>query len=265
MNLAVPLRGCLRQGRSWGSPGLWWALLASAGLSGWARGEVVAFPEFTANTARAYLQVIVQTIQVQAGAEADGCFILARVQSQLGDANQAERLARQALERDPNRGEIQAFLAGLLIQQDRMEEAADYLRQALALKPEIPGGYRRLGMVLDRLGDREGARKALERGVHQDPQDAAAQLSLGRLLLDQGADTEAITHLRIACQLDPGSANAFYVLARAQTQTGDQESSRQSLKTYQQLKQKEKADLDARNKAYDDERFMRVLAAGFTW
>ena len=242
---------------------LCWALWSSLWVLGWAEGEPAAFPEFKAEAARAYLQTIVQTVQAEAGAEADACFILARVRDQLGEKGEAERLARRALECDPRRAEIQVFLAGLLILQDRMEAAAGCLRQAVQLKPEIPGGYRQLGMVLDRLGDREGARKAFEMGIQQAPQDGTAWLVLGRLLLDQGRTGDALLHLEKARQLDPKLSGAFYALSQAQSRLGAAEAARDSMKTFQQLKQLEKADLDAKNTGYDDEKLMRVLAAGF--
>ena len=80
-----------------------------------------------------------QAVQAQAKGEHEVCFVLARVWSQLGQKEEAERLARRASELNPNRAEIQSFLAGLFIHQDRMAEAAVCLRRALALKPDAPG------------------------------------------------------------------------------------------------------------------------------
>jgi len=244
----------------WG-PG--WRLWASLWVLGGMAGEPAAFSDFKPETARDYLRAVVQTVQEEVGTDADACFVLARVRDQLGEKVEAERLARLALESDPRRAEIQMFLTGLLIHQDRMEEAVGCLREAVRLKPEIPGGYRQLGMVLDRLGDREGARKAFEMSLQQAPQDGTAWLVLGRLLLDQGQTGDARVHLEKACQLDPKLSGAFYALSQAQSRLGAAEAARESMNTFRQLKQSEKAELDARNTGYDDEKFMRVLAAGF--
>jgi len=226
-------------------------------------GDLPVFPEYKPEEARAYLQAVAQQPQTEPGAEADAHFILARLRDQLGERREAERLARQALEADRRRPDIQVFLAGILILQDRMEEALVCLREAVRLKPDIRGGYRQLGMVLDRLGDRAGARKAFETSIQQAPQDAAAHLVLGRLLLDTGEFGEAARHLERACQLGPKLAGAFYALSQAQSRLGATEAARESAKTYQQLKQSEKDHLDDRNVGYDDEKFMRVLASGF--
>ena len=236
---------------------LWARLVTGAGA------EPGAFPEFRPDAARDYLQAVVQGVQDSVGEGPDACYALARVRSQLGEKEAAERWARQALERDPRRPEIQVFLAEMLILQDRMAEAVGFLRQALALKPDNPGGHYRLGMALDRLGDREGARHALETAVRHAPEDATTRLVLGRLLLDQGEVREAAVNLQKACQLDPELSGAFYALSQAQGRLGETESARRSLETFRALKQREKAELDARNASYDDARFMRTLAAGF--
>jgi tetratricopeptide (TPR) repeat protein len=189
--------------------------------------------------------------------------IQARLASQLGRNDEAERLARRGLEADPRRADIQVFLADLLIRQDRLEDAAQCLRTAVALRPEIGGGYSRLGMVLDRLGDREGARKALEMAIQHMPSDATAFLVLGRLLLDQDRTGDALLHLEKARQLDPKLSGAYYALSQAQSRLGAAEAARDSMNKFLELKRVEKAELDAQNTDYDDEKFMRVLAAGF--
>jgi tetratricopeptide (TPR) repeat protein len=236
-------------------------LWMSLGTLGFAQGDTSTFPDFKPETAREYIRAVAGTVQDQAGVDVDACFILARVRSQLGEKDAAEKLARQALDRDPSRVEIHSFLAGMLIQQDRMEEAARCLHQAVRLKPEAARDHRQLGMVLDRLGDRTGAQNEFETVIRLSPTDATGRLLLGRLLLDQGAK-EAAFHLEKACQLDPTLAGAHYALSQVRRRLGDQDGARESLKTYQELREKEKEALDAQNAALDNEKGMRILAAG---
>ncbi|MCZ7639956.1 MAG: tetratricopeptide repeat protein [Verrucomicrobia bacterium] len=125
------------------------------------------------------------------------------------------------------------------------------------------GAQRRLGMVLERMGDRSGAQKALETAVRQAPEDATSRLVLGRLLLGEGQTLEAVQQLEKAVQLNPNLSGAFYALSQARTRLGEAEAAREALSTFRRLKEKEMAELDARNTGYDDELFMRVLAAGF--
>ena len=223
----------------------------------------VAFPEFSVEGAQNYFEIVAPGFQAQVGDVPEVYFILARLRNRLGHQDDAEHLARRALELDRKRADIQSFLGELFIQQDRLQEAARCLRKALELDPKRAADYRRLGMTLDRLGDRSGAREAFTNGIHLAPTDATTQLLLGRLLLDEKQPAEAVAHLVKACQLDPASANAFYVLSQAQAELGNENAAQESLKTFQQLKQKEKQVLAANDTAYDDRQVMRSAAAGF--
>ena len=254
MNVALPFH------RSLGGLGL---LLIGLGFVCRAWGAPVAFPEFSVESAQHYLEIVTPAFQAQAGDTAETFFILARLQNRSGHQDEAERLARRATERDPHRADIQSFLGELFIQQDRLQEAAQCLRQAIKLDPKRAADHRKLGMVLDRLGDRAGAREEFTAGIRLTPADATAELLLGRLLLDEKQPAEAAAHLTKACQLDPASANAFYVLSQAQAQLGEEDAAQKNLKTFQQLKQKEKQSLAADDTAYDDRKVMRSVAAGF--
>ncbi len=220
-------------------------------------------PEFRVETARDYLLAAARQGLAQAGTNAESCLIQGRLQNNLGQQDEAERLARQALSLAPTRADIQVFLAGLLIHQDRMEEAAAGLRRAVATDAKVERGQVLLGMTLERLGDPKGAEAAFAAAIRQKPRDAEARLFLGRLLLDQGHAKEAIVQLEEACQLDAESRNNRYVLFQAQTRAGDAEGARQSLEKLQQLKAKEKSPMEASDNGQTDGPKMRVYAAQF--
>lgn len=266
MSATMPSTGCIGPHRFRTRGGVvcvrFWLFWLTLGVLGSAWGDPAAFPKYQAETARDYLLTVMKAIPAQAGSDAEVCGILARAQSQLGDKIEAERLARQALELDPRRAEMQSFLATLFIQQDRMEEAARSLREAVRLKPEDAREYRQLGMVLDRLGDRPGARDAFETALRLRPGDATGRLLLGRWLLDQDQPAAAAAQLERACQLDPKLSGAFYALSQARARLGDATGAREVLKTYQALRDQEKAALDAKNAAVDNEKGMRILTAG---
>ena len=263
----------------WPQPNPWRGRPRRRGFAGWqshvailwvvlvlgfsAGAETAPFPEYQPATAREYLGTLIRAIEDQAGSGADTRFLQARLEQQLGRQDEAERLARQALALDGSHPDIPSFLADLCVRQDRLEEAARWLRDALRLDPQLPGGDRRLGMVLDRLGDPTGAREAFARAIAIVPDDATARLLLGRLLLDQGNAKDALVHLEKASRLDPELANAFYVLAEAQIRLGDLEGARQNRRIFQQLKTKEKAAMDQENARYDDAGSLRITTAGF--
>jgi tetratricopeptide (TPR) repeat protein len=228
-----------------------------------ADGQTNSLPEFRVEAARDYLLAAAQEGLAEAGANPESFFIQARLQNNLGQADEAERWARQALSLAPRHADIEVFLAGLLIRQDRMEEAAAGLRRAAATDPAVEGVQRLLGMTLERLGDPAGAEAAFAAAVRQRPRDATARLFLGRLLLDQGRAGEAVVHLEEACRLEPESRNNRYVLYRAQTRAGDAEGAHRSLEELQRLKAKEISPMEDADNGRTDPPKMRGYAAEF--
>src|SRR5262249_52383026 len=151
----------------------------------------------------------------------------------------------------------------LLIRQDRLEEAGGSLRQALRAEPQNQGANRRLGMVLERLGQTKEAQAAFESALRINPNDATAHLLLGRTLLNQGLVPAAKVEFEQACRLNPHSAGAFYGLFQVQTKLGESDNAQQSLETFRELKKHEKSAMDeedGRNEATQD---LGAFAADF--
>jgi len=73
------------------------------------------------------------------------------------------------------------------------------------------------------------AQKALERAVTQRPNDPASQIALGSLYLTAGRLDDAIMHLEIARQLEPGKSSVYAMLARAYQRHGDQQQAQEAL------------------------------------
>ncbi len=233
--------------------------LGSSGFACWS----ASFPEFKAAAAREYLNEVLRAVEPACQTNARACFVAAKTRSQLGEKDQAESLTRRALELDPARADVRVFFANLLILQDRMKEAAEQLKEAVRLDSQTPGGHRRLGMVLVRLGDRAGGRQALETAVRQAPTDATARFLLGQMLFEEGELGPAEDHLRNACRGDTNQAGAFYLLSQVQQRAGKSKDATASLQRFQQLKREERLALDAEVAGYDDEKFMRSVAATF--
>ncbi|MHC1768974.1 MAG: tetratricopeptide repeat protein [Verrucomicrobiia bacterium] len=248
--------------RAAGRPALICAIAITFGeseMTAWSASS----PEFNPAAAREYLNQVLQAVEPACQTNARACFVAAKTRSQLGEKEQAERLARRALELDPARADVRVFLANLLILQDRMKEAAEQLKEAVRLDPQTPGGHRRLGMVLVRLGDRAGGQQALETAVRQAPTDATARFLLGQMLFEAGELGSAEEHLRNACRGDTNQAGAFYLLSQVQQRAGKSREATASLQRFQQLKREERLALDAKVSGYDDEKFMRSVAATF--
>jgi tetratricopeptide (TPR) repeat protein len=73
--------------------------------------------------------------------------------------------------------------------------------------------YENIGSTKLRLGDRPGARAALERAIELNPRSPRAEVGLGALEMHAGNREAAFTHWRRAIELDPSELEALYNLA----------------------------------------------------
>jgi tetratricopeptide (TPR) repeat protein len=242
-----------------------WMVFALVLLCKTQAGDHTSFPQFRVETARDYWRELSELIPLQIGTNAEGLFLQARLQRRLGEVAQAEGLSRKAFQSDTNRAEIAVFLANMLIRDDKLDEAVVLLRKGVAAQPQVEGGYRLLGMALDRLGDPKAAREAFDAAVQYCPKDPTSWLLRGKLLLDQGLLQEAVSDLKESSRLDPESANPFYPLFQAQTKLGNTEAASAALSNFQKLKKVEKAGMGtfAEDGSYDNEADMRKSTAGF--
>lgn len=85
--------------------------------------------------------------------------------AEAGQPEAAERLLRAAVERAPGLHRAWYNLGLLLAEHGRLAEAAEALRQAERAEPRVADYPHALATVLQRLGDREGAREAAARAA----------------------------------------------------------------------------------------------------
>lgn len=104
-----------------------------------------------------------------------------------------------------------------------------------------------LGEALIRSGVSAGqpefaeAQTALERAVTQRPNDPASQIALGSLYLTAGRLEDAIVHLKMARQLEPGKPSVYANLAKAYQRHGDAQQAQDALAALEKLN-REQAD-----------------------
>jgi predicted Zn-dependent protease len=96
----------------------------------------------------------------------------------------------------------------------------------------------RSGVSPDQLEFRE-ARAALEKAVMQRPNDPASQIALGNLYLAVGRLEDAIAHLEIARQFEPGNSSVYANLAKAYQRHGDVQLAQQALATLEKFNQEQ--------------------------
>jgi len=118
---------------------------------------------------------------------------------------------RAALEADPNRPEIHAGLALVLMEEGQADEALASARQAVALAPEDSRTNYALGRILRLSGKKDTALAALTLAVNDDPTFMLALYEKGMLLADTGRLTEALAAFRKFLKTqpdDPGATEA---------------------------------------------------------
>jgi len=161
------------------------------------------------------------------------------------DLKEAERVARAALAAAAQDGEALYLLGSSLLFQERFQEAAAPLEQALRLAPRRGVGHRlgychlalgdfkraegllrremesyadavdacnALGVALVNQGRHEDALAAFLEAARRDPRSASAHNNVANVLGDLGRGEEALPHLRAAVELEPGLADAHHNL-----------------------------------------------------
>ena len=118
-----------------------------------------------------------------------------------------------APEKDPNLHLFWARMGEAYDLAGRNDEAINAYQQAVAAKPDNAGYYNNLGNVLARTGKIDEAKAAYTKSAELDPPNAAlAWRNFGISLYQAQRMVEAIEPLKKATELDPKSAQAWYLL-----------------------------------------------------
>ena len=96
-----------------------------------------------------------------------------------GSTKKARQQAEAVLGYDEVRGN--SILAGVLVKEEKYDEAAGRLRACIAADPENAGYHWRLGMVYQQKDDQALAREHFETAVRLDPDDERYRRSLNEL------------------------------------------------------------------------------------
>ena len=140
---------------------------------------------------------------------------LTNVLRDSGDAPAAEAVARQLLEREPNRVQVHNALGLALHDQARLDEAVATFRQALALDPGYTAARLNLALSLEARGDRAEAIAVVQAACEIDPANAKLAFALATLLDHAKRRAEAKEAYLRAARLDPaGAAEAYRRLGR---------------------------------------------------
>ena len=132
-----------------------------------------------------------------------------------GRLEEAERLYRKLLRRQPRHGQALNQLGVVHARTGRFVSAAKLLRRAVAADDGVAGYHNNLGNVLTSLGRAAEAAAAFERALALDADDARYHNNLGTALRMLGRPGEAEAHYRRALALRPDFAEAYGNLGNA--------------------------------------------------
>jgi tetratricopeptide (TPR) repeat protein len=168
----------------------------------------------------------------------------ARARQLMGEAFEAqdqradaEAAYEAALEADPNL--LDALLALGKLKRIRLacEDAIPLYERAESLQPTFESAYG-LGVCHDFLQNDTAAVARFEQATERDPRAGVAWAGLGNALVRQGRTREGIAILERAVAIEPGMADAHYMLGMAYTSSGDAARAKEAFAKVEQLRAK---------------------------
>ena len=152
----------------------------------------------------------------------------------MDNYTEAIRLFSEALQHDPNNGEIYHNRGMAYSSLERWREAASDFSRAIALSPH-PSSYEQRGMAYYQIGDRGSAFKDWQQALLMDPRRTFAIINLAWLATEEGQFPQAIELCSHAIFYEPTFAKAYENRARAYLEMGDQTRGLADLQTAREL------------------------------
>jgi tetratricopeptide (TPR) repeat protein len=139
----------------------------------------------------------------------------------MGRPVDEETYSRKVLVAHPGYITAMLYLADAFMAQNKLDEAAQEYRNALAIFPNNYNAHNSLGMVLDKQGLKQEAINEFRRSLAIKPDQATIYSQIGRILTETHQIPAAVEEFTQALQYDPANANAHNDLGVALFQLGD--------------------------------------------
>jgi predicted TPR repeat methyltransferase len=127
--------------------------------------------------------------------------------------DQAEKIYRQVLRKDPGHIDALHFLGLLRYQQGKTEQGLHLIRKALLKRPDYADAHNNLGIILKKQGKSEQAIMAFKTCLELTPDNTSALSNLGILFKEQGDFKQAIECYQQSIALNPAQTPAYLNLA----------------------------------------------------
>jgi len=132
----------------------------------------------------------------------------------------AIRIYEDTVAKRPDNYRAMALLADYYQRAGRLEDARQWLENALKVEPAIPEVLGNLGTVWERLGEPGRAVTYAQAALALRPHDAKTMNNLGNALILSGHVPEGMAQLEAALQVAPGFRQPRFGLATVLAQTG---------------------------------------------
>jgi tetratricopeptide (TPR) repeat protein len=166
----------------------------------------------------------------------DAQLALVRVLALDGRIAEAEKILDEQLRRNPNSEECLLNRALVLIEKGDLPLAAADCRRVLEeVNPESPRAFVYSSVIAARQGKLEEAADYLDEALRMDPQNAEARLNAGRVAQARGDLPGALAFLRQAIDAEPGNALAWYTYGLALAEAKDRSAAIEALERVVEL------------------------------
>lgn len=133
----------------------------------------------------------------------------ARYHFQTGNFQEAAAVCRDILGKDPNNAEAIQLLGLTALQTSQYDLAMDLLEKSVNLRPEVPNYHNNLGLVFQRIGRLENARKCFFKAIQLNPDFPEACYNLGTIFWALGKTEAAVKQYQEALRLNPNYAEVY--------------------------------------------------------
>jgi tetratricopeptide (TPR) repeat protein len=142
-----------------------------------------------------------------------GNFYLAGSRGRTDIVAEAEKLAKEVLDKDPNHIEGHILMGGVLFAQEQREKAFAELNHAIQIDPNRVESYLGLARFYILTKERDKAEEVYKQAISINQDSPLAHTEYGKFLAQSNRQAEAEAELRKAVDVGPNDRNARLVLA----------------------------------------------------
>ena len=182
----------------------------------------------------------------------DAFVIMGNVWEGHGDAIEAVRFLKKALEIDPKRPDVYKSMGWFAMQKGQYEQAIAYWRKALEINAQIPDIHNSIAMALMGLGKQRESIEELEKDIQITPNPVFSYFMLGQGYLQQKEYEKARKNYEKAIALRPDYTNAYYSLFTVCMRLEQRAKAQEYMAVFRKLKAEDMKILKDRNEVFED-------------